>query len=39
MEMLKYPIQVDLQIDKTRYIEKLIEDQQLLQTLEIIKKK
>ncbi len=39
METLKYPIQVDLQMDKTRSIEKIIEDQKLLLALENTKKK
>ncbi len=39
MEPLKYPIQVDLQMDKSRFIEKLIEDPKLLQALESMKNK
>jgi putative nucleotidyltransferase with HDIG domain len=39
METLKYPIQVDLQMDKSRNIEKIIEDPKLLQALENMKVK
>jgi putative nucleotidyltransferase with HDIG domain len=39
MESLKYQIQVNLQIDKSRYIEKVIEDPEVLKNLEIIKNK
>jgi len=36
METLKYPLQVDLLMDKTRSIEKIIEDSKLLKALENI---
>jgi HD-GYP domain-containing protein (c-di-GMP phosphodiesterase class II) len=38
METLKYPLQVDLLLDKTRSIEKIIEDPKLLQALENMRK-